>query len=100
MNDAELIDEFFRVERDDESTRVLVKTISWHGHKPVGSWVLGKTLPADTDDETVDETVQRLLRYKWFFRVCEECGERNPIGWRHGDLICQSCAERILGVVY
>ena len=31
---------------------------------------------------------------------CEKCAETNSPEWMHGDDICQSCAERYLGVVY
>ncbi|HBN74725.1 MAG TPA: hypothetical protein DD473_02660 [Planctomycetaceae bacterium] len=34
------------------------------------------------------------------YRTCLRCGETNPPEWMHGDDICQSCAERHLGVVH
>lgn len=34
------------------------------------------------------------------FRQCVRCSGVNPPEWMHGDSICQSCAERHLGVVY
>tara|TARA_R110002020_G_scaffold204177_1_gene408090 strand:- start:1063 stop:1485 length:423 start_codon:yes stop_codon:yes gene_type:complete len=34
------------------------------------------------------------------FTTCMKCGKTKPPEWMHGDGICQSCAERHLGVVY
>lgn len=34
------------------------------------------------------------------FRVCVRCEKQTPPEWMHDDEICQSCAERHVGVVY
>ncbi len=34
------------------------------------------------------------------YSSCERCGKTKPPEWMHGDSICQSCAEKELGVVY
>ena len=34
------------------------------------------------------------------YSLCERCGKTKPPEWMHGDSICQSCAERGLGVVH
>jgi hypothetical protein len=34
------------------------------------------------------------------YRKCKRCGESKPPEWMHGPTLCQSCAERHLGVVH
>lgn len=34
------------------------------------------------------------------YRTCRYCGKNTPPEWQHGDDVCQSCAERHLGVVH
>jgi hypothetical protein len=34
------------------------------------------------------------------YRTCARCDEINPPEWMHDAQVCQSCAERDLGVVY
>lgn len=34
------------------------------------------------------------------FRECKYCKNKNPSGWMSSQDICQSCAEKYLGVVY
>jgi hypothetical protein len=101
MADSELIEDFFRTERDVEATRILVRTISWHGpHTPVSRWVKGATLSCEAAAPDVEKAVQALLRNPKFFAVCGECSERKPVGYMHDEIMCQGCASRNHGVVY
>jgi len=34
------------------------------------------------------------------YRTCTHCGQTNPPEWMHDQTVCQTCAERDLGVVY
>jgi hypothetical protein len=34
------------------------------------------------------------------FRTCEGCGQSTPPEYMHDEMICQSCAERELGIVH
>lgn len=101
MNDEDLIAEFVEVRRAEEGVGLWVREIGWQGpYTPVSSWTLAKTLPATASEDRIETEVRRLLTRKRYFRVCEECGERNPIGWMLDTKICQSCAERNHGVVF
>lgn len=57
-------------------------------------------LKADAPSKEVDTKICELLSNEQYFRICNECGERNPCGWMHSQLICQSWAERNHGVIY
>jgi hypothetical protein len=86
MNDFDLGEEFFRTEREVDETRILVRTISWKGpHTPVITWVLARTLRVGASDMEVEAAIQQLLRDPKFFRVCEECSRRYPIGHMHDE---------------
>lgn len=47
------------------------------------------------------DSSQRVLETKRYFRVCKDCGERNPVGWMCTDMgVCHECAERNHGIVF
>lgn len=101
ITDQELMDEFIRVERISTEITVSVCVIEWHGpHTPVSHWQQVYLLPLDSSERKIQATIKRVLNRKQFFRVCQECGERNPDGWMHSKEICHSCAERNHGIVY
>lgn len=101
MADSEFVEEFFRIERETQETRILVRMISWDGpYTPVSKWVPGLTLSDDASATDVDEAISTLLQDPKFFCLCEECSERKPVGWMHDERICQGCASRNHGVVY
>ena len=101
VRDDELAEEFFRVERDAYVTVILVRMIGWDGPAhPFSIWVIGTSVVASAGPRQIESAIRKLLGSKRFFRVCEECGERNPLGHMHDRKICQGCAERNHGVVH
>lgn len=101
MDDQQLIDEFIRTTPSDTGVLIEVLIIDWPTpSQPVSSWVAAATVRGTPSLEKLQERVLRVLGTKKYFRVCGECGERNPMGWMHDNKICQSCAERNHGVVY
>lgn len=102
MNDANLIADFIRtVPAHDGGTVVEVCTISWPlPYDPQSTWVAVSVLPAGSSQKGVERAMAKVLRDKRYFRVCQECEERNPVGWMHNTKICQSCAEKHHGVCY
>ena len=86
---------------------VAIFTAGWEGpHTPVvHPKVLGtlywRRLPASQMIRALDDlitTARDIRRAK--YRKCERCGETNPPEWMDGATICQSCAEKHLGIVY
>lgn len=83
----------FRVRWDGPHTPTvhpqLVTTINW------------KSLPAFEImcliGMAIDSTRNHRLEK---FTTCVKCEEKKPPEWMHGDDICQSCAERHLGVIH
>ena len=68
MNDAELIEEFFEVQRAKEAIRILVMKTSWDGpHAPVSNWSEAKVLPPDTSEESIQQSIQRRLKDNRYF---------------------------------
>lgn len=82
-------------------------SVRWEGpHTPVVrskqlatlNW---KRLPASTTMMTLHGLITAAIEIRRAkYRTCEKCRETKPPEWMHGDDICQSCAERHLGVVY
>lgn len=86
---------------------IAVYSVRWEGpHTPVVrpkplatlNW---KRLPAARtmmELHSLIESAIEIRRSK--YGKCERCGKTQPPEWMHGEDICQSCAERDLGVVY
>ena len=102
MTDADLIAEFIRtIPKADGSIAIEVRVISWpHPHEPESAWVMAAELSPGASQDRIDKAVRKNLQNRKFFRVCQECEERNPVGWMHNTKICQTCAERHHGVCY
>ena len=101
MNDRELRREFVRVERTEERVQILVREIRWDGpYTPISTWAIARTLPAIPSESEIENAVARILEDDRYFQVCNECGERKPLGWMHDESICQGCAEANHGVVH
>ena len=101
MNDRELRKEFIRVERSEEKVEIFVREIRWEGpHTPVSTWVIGSSLPATASEADVEKATARILEDDSYFQVCNECGERKPLGWMHDGRICQGCAVANHGIVH
>lgn len=101
MKDEELLMEFVRERFYDEAIVFFVCQIRWkEPHTPVEEWVPVSVLPVMSSPVEIEKARRALLKRRRFFKVCDVCGERKPDGWMHGNELCQSCAERELGVVY
>jgi len=97
----DLRSEFIRVDRQPSQTLVLVRTITWQGpHTPETRWVPVSDLLPDAPEQEIEAAIIAVLGDPRFFHVCLCCGEKTPVGWMHSGTVCQSCAERHLGVVY
>jgi NADH pyrophosphatase NudC (nudix superfamily) len=101
MTDQELSQQFFRSEASGDGVRIFVQAITWAGpHTPEATWECAARLPATADAASIAAQVQTLLHDARYFRLCEECGTRNPRGWMHNETFCQACAESCHGIVY
>jgi len=100
-NDAQIIKEFIKVEKTDRCVKIFVKHISWPKvYEPHSEWIEGDTLPGKASQSEIQDAVKRVLENDRHFRVCQECGERNPTGWMDNDRICQGCAQANHGILY
>jgi hypothetical protein len=98
---AKYINDYMRVARSDNTIEIQVEMIEWpHPHTPTSSWHTIDKLDKFTSQEVIDEIVEKTLSDKRYFKVCNECNERNPVGHMHDNKICQSCAENNHGIVY
>lgn len=101
MTDQELLEEFTDVKIEEDGIALRILKITWpQPHTPRSSWVTVSVLPVETSPLDLDIARRQLLENTKHFRICTMCHKRNPNGWMHDDTICQSCAERHLGVKY
>jgi hypothetical protein len=101
MTEAEVIAEFTKTTRRPDGIRIVVAFIDWPSPaEPRTRWHVVTRLPTETPERNITAARNALLKNRRYFRLCNTCGETNPIGWMHDDHICQSCAEKDLGVVY
>ena len=99
--DHKLLDEFVRVESAEKELRIFIREIRWDGpYTPISTWALARTLPATSSESEIENAITRSLEDDGYFKVCNECGERKPLGWMHDGRICQGCAEVNHGVVH
>jgi len=99
-SDAEMTTEFFRTRLSKAGIALQVRTISWNGpYDPVSRWKTVKRFTLDTAPGEIAAVIQAELWNRRFFRICSDCGERNPVGCMSADF-CQNCAERSHGIVH
>jgi len=101
MNNQELRAEFIRIKRGADRVRLLVREIHWEEiDTPVSTWVEVGDLAATATDAQINREITNILGDADYFRVCQECEQRKPVGWMHEGQICQGCASANHGVVY
>jgi len=101
MKGPELLKEFIRVEKAERRVHILVCEIGWDGpHTPISRWVISRSLTHEASETEVEEAIAGILEDPRYFRVCLECGERQPLGWMHDERVCQGCAETNHGVAH
>ena len=94
------------VRADARGVHVEVPVVEWRGSTPVLTGERRASFPREAVTRLGGEVpfieavlaarAERVAR----FRVCAECGERNPPEWMHNDALCQTCASRNHGVAY
>ena len=96
-----MLQEFTRVRQRKDCVSVQVLWITWpHPHEPKSHWHTVTNLPTDADRQSIAAERKKVLHNPRHFAVCEECQERNPVGWMLDEHICQSCAEKNHGVAF
>jgi hypothetical protein len=101
MNDDELIAEFMRIRSEGDATLLEVALVKWRGpDEPSLRWQRFHTWAGIPTTTEVEAAQRQALDDPSLFQHCDRCGERCNRGHMHNDHICQSCAERFLGVVY
>ncbi len=86
-----------------EAIELRLPTIKWLGpHTPVSSSQLWKRVEWDWSKEVdlAELVASAQNAQQQSFRVCKYCGKRKPPGWMFKKEICDSCAERHLGVIH
>jgi len=99
--DTELIRDFMRLVESDEGVVMEVGVVEWDGpHTPTIRWRDFRQWRRVPNAQRLAAARQRALQDSRFFRVCQTCQECRNVGHMFNSNICQSCAERDLGVVF
>lgn len=78
-----------------------VGRVKWSGpHRPELYYTPFRQWEQPPTDTMLAQARQDALKDERFFRVCHRCNRTKSVGHMHDSNICQSCAERHLGVVY
>ena len=86
-----------------EAIELRLPTLIWDGpHTPIKTSRLWQRLALD---DLKESQLPRLMaeaqtQQQQSFCDCKYCGQRNPKSWMHSPDVCQSCAEKELGVVH
>lgn len=95
------LDEYFRCIGTDEAWEFQVGVVTWEGaHTPNLVWKVFRRWNSPPDASRIQRAKAAALRQSRYFRTCKTCYEVTNAGHMFDAEICQSCAERQLGVVY
>ncbi|ADE17016.1 conserved hypothetical protein (plasmid) [Nitrosococcus halophilus Nc 4] len=101
MTDDEFITEFTRLAERDGKTVLEVGVVTWNGpYHPALSWKVFRRWSKCPTNEQLAAAQMKSLETPRFFRVCGHCKERVNAGHMLGQDICQSCAEKDLGITF
>jgi len=101
MTRQEIIDEFIRVTVTHDSTEIHVCVIGWDSPAtPISTWVLFQKYEKVLSDKEIEQETNKVLKRKRYFKTCLECNELKPAGWMDSPTMCQSCGERVYGIVH
>ena len=100
MNEAELVEEYTRIQVSGGSSLVQVAEVDWPlPHSPVLSWETVTVLPDSATDAELHSARKALLGNRRYFRVCRECSKLHLNG-HMGERACHGCMERVYHVVF
>jgi hypothetical protein len=100
-NDDRLCHDFMRLGQTDADSVLEVAIVEWHGpHTPHVRWQVTQRFAAAPSADELVEAQRRVLNDARFFRMCDTCSKRKNVGHLHSRNMCQSCAERTLGIVH
>lgn len=101
QHEAELLADFTRVIASDGEYCFEVGIVQWRSsYESSLIWKRFRRWVRAPSAERVRAAQVKALQQRRFFQLCERCGERNNVGHMYSDEICQTCAERYLGVVH
>lgn len=85
-----------------EVVELRLPTIKWVGpHSPAPSSRFKERVQWQEEGHDWAALIQSAQEtQRETFEVCQYCGQQNPRGWMHSKTVCQSCAERELGIVH
>ena len=86
-----------------DAMELRLPVLSWIGpHKSAQTSQLWERYDLEQIEEAqlADLITKAQVQQQGSFGNCEYCGQHKPKGWMHGEDVCQSCAERELGIVY
>lgn len=99
MNDY--LADFLQLSSDVDGWVFLVGVVRWRGpHAPWVDWRAFRRWKTMPNEDRLARARAGALRDTRFFRRCTYCETLCNVGHMHERDICQSCAERHLGVVY
>lgn len=92
---------YFRSVEAEGLWRFEVALVRWPGPgSPVLEWRPYRRWKRSPDPARLQQARAAALRDPPYYRVCESCHKVRNLGHMHDRTICQSCAERHLGVCY
>jgi len=101
MSNTDLVQRYTRVRTLANTIEIQVAMVEWiSSHESELIWHTVEQLHCDTTDESLAAKQQALLDDLCYFKMCNECNERFPVGRMHNNKICQGCAEQKHSVVY
>lgn len=93
--------DFFRSVESVDGWVFQVAVVRWpQPHEPHLEWIPFRHWKTAPDVTRLQKARAAALSRPRFFRACSMCHKLNNAGHMHDKQVCQSCAERHLGVCY
>lgn len=100
-NEEELVSDYTRARYAQNRVVVEVAQVDWlNPSQLILTWHSVFELPANSNAEEIEAARHKLLRRKKYFKICQECEERQPTGHMWSTEMCQSCASNNLGIIF
>ena len=95
------VDRYFKIEIDEHHTNIYLKDISWPApYTPEEHLQLITALPADSNEQAINQAIEAIINNEEYFLTCSECNELNLSGHMFDNLLCKACANNNHGEVF
>lgn len=101
MSKNTFIDRYFKIQIDEYRTNIYLKNITWaEPYAPKESFKLITTLAKDSNEQAINQAIEKIINNEEYFLTCSECNELNLTPHMFDNLLCKACANNNHGEMF